>query len=287
MSQYIFHAILFALGFLGTYFMIPLFKSMLVNGNVIRPNYKNEMIPVGMGIVFLPMIIINSIILGFVTLNNIWFVSSSNYNLNIVWLLCLALYIFSMMAMFFAGALDDLIGNRNVSGLKGHFKSLFKGELTTGGFKALFGGFVGLVVSVCISSSIVDIIVNTLIIALSTNLMNLFDLRPGRAIKAYLLIMIPIYITLTGYIKALPLLILPNVLAYFNTDLKARGMMGDTGSNVLGISIGVLMAFGYGIKVRVAWLVFLVLMHLITEKFSLTKIIEKNKVLKFIDDLGR
>ena len=81
------------------------------------------MIPVGMGIVFLPMIIINSIILGFVTLNNIWFVSSSNYNLNIVWLLCLALYIFSMMAMFFAGALDDLIGNRNVSGLKGHFKS--------------------------------------------------------------------------------------------------------------------------------------------------------------------
>ena len=50
MSQYIFHAILFALGFLGTYFMIPLFKSMLVNGNVIRPNYKNEMIPVGMEI---------------------------------------------------------------------------------------------------------------------------------------------------------------------------------------------------------------------------------------------
>lgn len=287
MSQYIFHAILFALGFLGTYFMIPLFKSMLANGNVIRPNYKNEMIPVGMGIVFLPMIIINSIILGFVTLNNIWFVSSSNYNLNIVWLLCLALYIFSIMAMFFAGALDDLIGNRNVSGLKGHFKSLFKGELTTGGFKALFGGFVGLVVSVCISSSIVDIIVNTLIIALSTNLMNLFDLRPGRAIKVYLVIIIPIYITLTGYTKVFPLLILPNVLAYFNTDLKARGMMGDTGSNVLGISIGVLMALGYGIKVRLAWLVFLILMHLITEKFSLTKIIEKNRVLKFIDNLGR
>ena len=98
---------------------------------------------------------------------------------------------------------------------------------------------------------------------------------------------IPIFFTLTGYIKILPLLILPNVLAYFNTDLKARAMMGDTGSNVLGISIGVLMAFGYDIKVRVGWLVFLVLMHLITEKFSLTKIIEKNRVLKFIDNLGR
>ena len=64
-------------------------------------------------------------------------------------------------------------------------------------------------------------------------------------------------------------------------------MMWAPGTNLLGISIAVLMAFGYGIKVRVAFLVFLVLMHLITEKFSLTKIIEKNKVLKFIDDLGR
>lgn len=274
MTQYIFHAILFVLGFLGTYFIIPLFKNMLVSGNVIRPNYKNEMIPVGMGIVFLPMMIINTIIIGYFTVNSIALVS-------------LVLFIFAMICMFFAGALDDLIGNRNVSGLKGHFKSLLKGELTTGGFKALFGGFVGLVVSVCISRNIGDIIINTLVIALSTNLMNLFDLRPGRAIKAYLVIMIPIYFTLTGYIKALPLLILPNVLAYFNTDLKARGMMGDTGSNVLGISIGVLMAFGYDMKVRVVWLVFLVLMHLITEKFSLTKIIEKNKVLKFIDNLGR
>ena len=176
MTQYIFHAILFVLGFLGTYFMIPLFKSMLVSGNVIRPNYKNEMIPVGMGIVFLPMMIINSIILGYMTMNTIWVVGSASYlNMNTVWLLCLALYIFSMICMFFAGALDDLIGNRSVSGLKGHFKSLFKGELTTGGFKALFGGFVGLVVSVCISNDIIDIIVNTLIIALSTNLMNLLD----------------------------------------------------------------------------------------------------------------
>ena len=288
MTQYIFHAILFVLGFLGTYFMIPLFKSMLVNSNVIRPNYKNEMIPVGMGIVFLPMMIINSIILGYITMNTIWAVGSTSYlNMNTVWLLCLALYIFSMVCMFFAGALDDLIGNRSVSGLKGHFKSLLKGELTTGGFKALFGGFVGLVVSVCISNDIVDIIVNTLIIALSTNLMNLFDLRPGRAIKVYLVIMIAIFFTLTGYVQILPLLILPNVLAYFNYDLKAKAMMGDTGSNVLGISIGILMVMGYTFKVRVSWLVFLVLIHILTEKFSLTKIIEKNKVLNFIDKLGR
>ena len=287
MNNYILYAILILTGLLGTYAIIPLFKSMLVNGNVIRPNYKNEMIPVGMGIVFLPMIIINSIILGFVTLNNIWFVSSSNYNLNIVWLLCLALYIFSMKAMFFAGALDDLIGNRNVSGLKGHFKSLFKGELTTGGFKALFGGFIGLVISIAISKNIYDIVINTLIIALSTNLMNLLDLRPGRAIKGYLLISIVLLFTLGEYTRNLLLLIFPNVIAYFNQDLKAKAMMGDTGSNVLGISIGILFAMGYPLKVRLIWLAFLIFIHILTEKYSLTKIIENNKFLNFIDKLGR
>ena len=193
----------------------------------------------------------------------------------------------SKSSMFFAGIIDDTIGNRDVSGLKGHFKSLFKGTLTTGGFKALFGGFVGLIISVSISKDIIDIVVNTLVIALSTNLMNLFDLRPGRAIKVYLVIMITIFFTLSGYIQILTLLILPNVLAYFNFDLKAKAMMGDTGSNVLGISIGILMVLGYTLKVRIVWLVFLVLIHLLTEKFSLTKIIEKNKVLNFIDRLGR
>ncbi|MDO4925403.1 MAG: hypothetical protein Q3980_07040 [Turicibacter sp.] len=274
MYSYIFRGIIFILGLSGTYLMIPLFKNLLIDSNVIRPNYKGEMIPVSMGIVFLPMLIINGIILAFFTVDSIG-------------LLCLFLFIFGIVCMFFAGILDDIIGNRDVSGLKGHFKSLFKGRLTTGGFKALFGGFVGLIISVAISKNITDIIVNTLIIALSTNLMNLFDLRPGRAIKAYLVIMITIFVTLTGYIKILPLLILPNVIAYFNYDLKAKAMMGDTGSNVLGISIGILIAFGYTLNVRLGWLVFLILIHIFTEKFSLTKIIEKNKVLNFIDRLGR
>lgn len=274
MYSYVFKGIIFLLGLIGTYIMIPLFKDLLIDSNCIRPNYKGEMIPVSMGIVFLPMIIINGIIVAFFTIDSIS-------------MLCLFLFIFGMMAMFFAGIIDDTIGNRDVSGLKGHFKSLFKGKLTTGGFKALFGGFVGLIISVAISKNIIDIIVNTLIIALSTNLMNLFDLRPGRAIKVYLVIIVTIFITLGGYIKILPLLILPNVLAYFNFDLKAKAMMGDTGSNVLGISIGILMAFGYTLNVRIGWLVFLVLIHLLTEKFSLTKIIENNKVLNFIDKLGR
>lgn len=274
MNEYILYSILMFTGIIGTYAIIPMFKNLLINNNVVRPNYKGDNIPVSMGIVFLPMIIINSTILLFAT--------HEYHNL-----LYLFMYIFGIISMFFAGILDDILGNRDVSGLKGHFKSLLNGSLTTGGFKALFGGFIGIVISIGVSKSITDIIINTLIIALSTNLMNLLDLRPGRAIKVYILIMVGIFITLTGYIKLLPMLILPNVLAYFNYDLKAKAMMGDTGSNVLGISIGILFVMGYSLQVRIAWLVFLVFIHILTEKYSLTKIIENNKVLNYIDKLGR
>ncbi|CED94505.1 MULTISPECIES: glycosyl transferase [Romboutsia] len=274
MNNYILYAILILTGLLGTYAVIPLFRNLLIDSNVLRPNYKKDMIPVSMGIVFLPMLIINSIILAY-------FTNSFKDMLHIF------IFLFGLVSMFFAGILDDIIGNRDVSGLKGHFKSLLKGKLTTGGFKALFGGFIGIVISIAISKNIYDIVINTLIIALSTNLMNLLDLRPGRAIKGYLVISLVLLFTLGEYTRNLLLLILPNVVAYFNQDLKAKAMMGDTGSNVLGISIGILFVMGYSLKVRLIWLAFLIFIHILTEKYSLTKIIENNKFLNFIDKLGR
>ena len=274
MNNYILYAILILTGLLGTYSIIPLFRSLLIESNVLRPNYKKDMIPVSMGIVFLPMLIINAIILAYFTTN-------------FKDMLYIFIFLFGLVSMFFAGILDDIIGNRDVSGLKGHFKSLLNGKLTTGGFKALFGGFIGLVISIAISKNIYDIVINTLIIALSTNLMNLLDLRPGRAIKGYLLISIVLLFTLGEYTRNLLLLIFPNVIAYFNQDLKAKAMMGDTGSNVLGISIGILFVMGYPLKVRLIWLAFLIFIHILTEKYSLTKIIENNKFLNFIDKLGR
>lgn len=274
MNNYILYAILILTGLLGTYAIIPLFRSLLIESNVLRPNYKKDMIPVSMGIVFLPMLIINAIILAYFTTN-------------FKDMLHIFIFLFGLVSMFFAGILDDIIGNRDVSGLKGHFKSLLNRKLTTGGFKALFGGFIGLVISIAISKNIYDIVINTLIIALSTNLMNLLDLRPGRAIKGYLVISIVLLFTLGEYTRNLLLLIFPNVIAYFNQDLKAKAMMGDTGSNVLGISIGILFVMGYPLKVRLIWLAFLIFIHILTEKYSLTKIIENNKFLNFIDKLGR
>lgn len=274
--------VLFLSGFIGTSILIPFFKNMLVSSNLVRPNYKGEQIPVGMGIIFLPMLIINSIFVLFITKSNIAYIY---------------MFLFGIMSMFFAGIIDDTIGNRDVSGLGGHFRSLLKGNLTTGGFKALFGGFVGLMISVTVSRNIIEIIVNTLVIALSTNLMNLLDLRPGRAIKVYLVIMIGFFLGAKDGVKDIinskmeirnmVMLMFPNVLSYFRSDLKAKSMMGDTGSNVLGISIGIIFVIWFSYKARVLWLLFLIFMHILTEKYSLTKIIENNKFLNKLDKLGR
>ena len=117
--------------------------------------------------------------------------------------------------------------------------------------------------------------------------MNLLDLRPGRAIKVYLLIIFGIFFNVIESIKNIIMLLVPNVLAYFNYDLKAKSMMGDTGSNVLGISIGIIFVISFPLNVRVFWLLFLVFIHILTEKYSLTKIIEGNKFLNYIDKLGR
>jgi UDP-N-acetylmuramyl pentapeptide phosphotransferase/UDP-N-acetylglucosamine-1-phosphate transferase len=263
--------IVFLIGFLGTLLITPYFKSLLIESNIVRKNYRQDLIPVCAGIILIPMLIINSSILRYF------------YKSNEVYI-----YLFGIMSMAFIGILDDLIGNRDVSGLKGHFKSLLNGKLTTGGFKALFGGFVALLISVSISSNIIDIVVNTLLIALSTNLMNLLDLRPGRAIKGYLFISLILLFAVSRYYdKLIIVLLMSNVAAYFKDDLKANSMMGDTGSNVLGIATGIIIAYNFSFVVRLCVLILLILIHVITEKYSLTKIIENNKILNYIDMLGR
>ena len=241
---------------------------------MIRENYRGDMIPVGLGLVFIPSLVINSIILIY-------------SNIVPEKIIMIYMLLFASIAMSFVGIIDDSLGNRGVTGLIGHFKALFKGSLTTGAFKALLGGFVGLTLAVTLSKSIPNIIVATLVVALSTNMMNLFDLRPGRAIKAYVILAIIIFLASAKFNREVMMLIVPAVLAYFYFDLRALTMMGDAGSNVLGVSIGVFIVSSFDLPVQLVSLVLLVAIHVLTEKFSLTKIIENNKFLNYVDKLGR
>ena len=274
MYTYFMTIMLFCIGIAITLLSIPMISKMLENSGMIRENYRGDMIPVGLGLVFIPSLVINSIILIY-------------SNIVPEKIIMIYMLLFASIAMSFVGIIDDSLGNRGVTGLIGHFKALFKGSLTTGAFKALLGGFVGLTLAVTLSKSIPNIIVATLVVALSTNMMNLFDLRPGRAIKAYVILAIIIFLASAKFNREVMMLIVPAVLAYFYFDLRALTMMGDAGPNVLGASIGVFIVSSFDLPVQLVSLVLLVAIHVLTEKFSLTKIIENNKFLNYVDKLGR
>lgn len=259
--------------FIITKFLIPMFLNMLYDSQCIRKNYKDEDIPVCMGLGFIPAILLiaTSILL-----------VSSKYDA--VYPL---IFLSGSIGMGMAGLLDDLLGNRSVTGLKGHFTMMLRGQLTTGGFKAAFGGIIAFSISIFLQGGWINIFINTFIIALFTNFINLLDLRPGRAIKGFLICALILIFSPVEKIFRLMLVGLTGaVIAYFPYDLKAKSMMGDIGSNILGITLGIVCT-SLNIFTREIILGLLILIHIYTEKYSLTETIQKNKILNFFDEMGR
>ena len=81
------------------------------------------------------------------------------------------------------GGYDDLAGSGDRRGFRGHLGALAHGELTTGAAKLGGIGATGLAASALLGGGPVDTLLNAGLIAGGANLVNLFDLRPGRASK--------------------------------------------------------------------------------------------------------
>ena len=231
-------------------------------------NYKGNHIPNSMGItiVFTQLLIIPVI----------FFITKDMYIINII-------FISTIIALI--GMLDDFIGNE-VKGFKGHFNSFLKGELTTGFIKALIGVLASLFVVVIKFNNIYEILFNLIILTLSINTINLFDLRPGRGLKVYFLFTI---ILLLGFINnnmlVLTFSVLGATLAYFPMDLKGYSMLGDVGSNLLGFYMGVFLISSSINKYLL--IIILLLINIISERISISCIINKNRILKYLDEMGR
>lgn len=238
-----------------------------------------------------------------------------------------------LVAFAFAfGLIDDVFGTSGHKGFRGHLRALRGGRLTSGALK-LFG--IGLVAmfygwsagarvvetgaegSVNVLARIGAWALATLVIGLSANLFNLLDLRPGRALKSYVLLVVPLGVAfamriLSGYaefaadvgevvgaasavgasewvtmvLASLAVLLGP-VLAIWRYDLGERGMLGDAGSNVLGavvgfLLVGVLPLWGFGVAAAV-----LLALNLLSERVSFSRVIESVAPLRWLDSLGR
>lgn len=193
------------------------------------------------------------------------------------------------LGFFALGAVDDLAGSGAAKGLLGHLRALLRGKVTGGIVKAGGGLALSFVISLSEVPSLGRAILNAILISLSANLFNLLDLRPGRSTKLFIVGAIPLL--LLASFRGIYLLVLATLvgaaLGWLPADLKERGMLGDSGANMLGAVVGAGAVLRLGTQGKLLMLGTLVVLTLVSEKWSFSAIIERFPPLRWFDRLGR
>lgn len=194
-------------------------------------------------------------------------------------------------AVLVAGGLgwyDDIAGASHARGLRGHGRALARGEVTTGLVK-----LVGLVGAGYLAaparggrSGIVARMADAALIAGSANLVNLLDLRPGRALKAVTLTAAPLAVG-SGPAAGVATGVVATAATLLPGDLGERHMIGDCGANALGASVGWVLANRLGSAGRSAALATVVALTLVSEVSSFSALIDKQPALSAMDSWGR
>jgi UDP-GlcNAc:undecaprenyl-phosphate GlcNAc-1-phosphate transferase len=184
------------------------------------------------------------------------------------------------------GAYDDLAGSDGSRGFAGHLGALARDEVTSGAVKILGIGATGLLAGALVRDKAVDKVLAGVVVAGTANLVNLLDLRPGRAIKAALLAGSPGLLS-SGPESQLTAPALGAAAALLPDDLGERAMLGDAGANALGALLGVAAASRASRRGLVTRAAALVALTAASEKVSFTKVIQDMPPLRWADELGR
>ena len=198
-----------------------------------------------------------------------------------------------------AGLLDDLDqgahdGPSPAKGLRGHLRALARGRVTTGVVKVAVIGSGALVGGVLLArgrggglvATVVDAAGSAVVIASWANLLNLLDLRPGRAAKAAVVVCLPL-LAGGGASRLLASGALGTAAATLPEDLMERTMLGDTGANALGALVGTALAAHPCHLLRVVAAGTATALVLASEKVSFTQVIESTPLLDALDRCGR
>lgn len=177
----------------------------------------------------------------------------------------------TVAAVAAAGLADDVFSGPE-RGLRAHLRA----GRTTGVLKAVAIPAAGAVATGSLSGGA--------LVGLSANALNLLDTRPGRALKAFLLVWA--LLRLRGRSRGSgPYAALAVFLAPY--DLREMTMLGDTGSNALGAVLGLEAVARLNGRSRLAALVALGGLTVLGELRSLGAGIERTPVLREIDRAGR
>jgi hypothetical protein len=200
--------------------------------------------------------------------------------------------VISVAASAAAGAYDDLrapdVESLDDKGLRGHLAAARAGRLSGGIVKiAVIGvGAVGAAWFTPGPRSTANVLVKAGLIAGTANLVNLFDLRPGRAAKIAFLTGITGIRSTDPYAAAVSGAVTGAALASLPEDLGERGMLGDLGANALGAAIGLRLAV-LPKRLRLLALTTVVGLTLASERVSFSRVIDSVAPLRWLDQLGR
>ena len=180
------------------------------------------------------------------------------------------------------GAYDDAVGDASAKGLRGHLGALRRGRMTSGTVKIVGIGASGLLACALVdrtsspSPGARQVLLGGAVVAASANLLNLLDLRPGRALKA-------------GTAAAL-LLGQPGpagaAAGLLPDDLGERTMLGDAGANALGAVLGLALAQRHPTR-RLPVLALLTVVTGASELVSYSRVIDAVPPLRWADRVGR
>ena len=181
------------------------------------------------------------------------------------------------------GAYDDAAGSRHphAKGLRGHAAALRSGQLTGGVVKVGGIGLLGLLSATLLArgpqrARWPQAVVRGAVVAGSANLVNLLDLRPGRALKV------------AG--AAAVVLRQPGpagaALALLPGDLREQTMLGDAGANALGAVLGLALLQRRPDRAGRA-LAVLVALTAASEAVSYSRVIDAVPPLRWADRAGR
>jgi len=266
-----------AIGYGVAKLLYPWVEHFLWEADCVEENYQGRKTPVGAGLVLY--------LTGLAGCGVQWLYAQEGTMLRsmLPWLL------FATSTAAFIGWVDDQHGEKAIKGFKGHFQAFFRQEkLTTGLLKAFVFTLASAVIASAFSHHFWSWILFTGLLVLSINTFNLLDVRPGRAVKAFLFaFVIGAFFSHRSSWEIAWLPYLGAVMAISRFELKTRCMLGDTGANLIGMLFGLWLIIQQNLWLTTIFFLLFAGLHVVAETSSISHVIERVRLLKWVDQWGR
>jgi len=257
--------------------LVPVLTSVLRHVRLSRPNYRGRaaVFPTG-------LVLLGGSLGAVLTLSALAVLPPS-----------LAAAVPLLVGVALLGLVDDLAPEAGPRGVRCHLRAAAAGRPSAGVVKG--GGTFVLAVLACAQpalrgagGALESVLLPAALVTLGAHVFNLIDLRPGRSIKALGLLGGALTVATLDFGPLISLAsFLGPVAALAPLDLRERGMLGDTGSGLLGAMAGLWLVLALGAGAQLGALGLLILAATYGEFRSLSALVERVPLLRGLDSLGR